>query len=274
MLPLSIRTSLTAACFRSPLKRVFGNHAWMLSGPLTGHRIYGPGIGDYLKGIYEPEVCRLIQTLVQPGWVCVDAGAHKGYLTLLLAKLVGRKGKIFAFEAHPGNAMQTHANVRINGYENIVKVENIAITDMSLDQTKLFPGRGHSSAEWNIVGHDVSGASQEPEMEIRSESLDSYFPPKLLIDFIKMDIEGAELRAISGMARILRSSRPFLLVEFHGENGLDGGRRLIDTDYSLYDVDNARWCKEAYAKGLFHCLAVPTEHVEDFEARLGQQLTH
>jgi FkbM family methyltransferase len=222
------------------------------------------GSSGYLEGSYEPEVCQIIMRLVQPGWMCVDVGAHVGYFTLLLAKLVGEHGRVIAFEAHPTNARLCRSNVGINGYEGRVQVENMAVSDGTYHWVKLFPGRGHSSAEWNIVGHDVEGNPSQPELEVPATSLDTYFPPGSHVDFVKMDIEGAEAQALRGMRRILQECRPLVLVEFHDENGWTGKEELFIAHYCLYDVRNGRWLDNGLeVERVYHCLAVPEERLED-----------
>ena len=71
---------------------------------LAGFKMQGGVPRQYRDGSYELPVCALISNLVQPNWHCVDAGAHLGYFSLLLAKKVGTGEKITAFEAHPENA--------------------------------------------------------------------------------------------------------------------------------------------------------------------------
>lgn len=90
----------------------------------------GPGVfGTYIEKPYEPEVSSLLVNLIRPGWICVDIGAHLGYFTLLLAHLVGERGRIFAFEALPENARWLMENVALNGFADRVTVENLAIAD-------------------------------------------------------------------------------------------------------------------------------------------------
>lgn len=60
---------------------------------------------------YEPEVCNTIEQIVKSGWICVDVGANVGVITQLLAKLVGKAGVVFAFEANPDNAQILRTNV-------------------------------------------------------------------------------------------------------------------------------------------------------------------
>ena len=246
------------ALVRPLADRYFELCGYPLAGALAGCRMLGKHLGFYLEGGYEPEVCQIITRIVKPGWVCVDVGAHVGYFTLLLAKLVGEHGHVIAFEAHPENAEQIRSNVRINGYEARVQVENMAVSDGNYHRVKLFPGRKHSSAEWNIVGHDVEGNPTQPELDVPATSLDSYFPPGSRVDFVKMDIEGAEAQALRGMRRLLQEYKPLVFVEFHDESGWTGRKELLAVHYCLYDLENARWLdSELDVRRVYHCLAVP-----------------
>lgn len=245
---------------RPLVNRYFELRAFPLAGALAGCFMRGEVPSSYRQGNYESEVCQVLMRIVQPGWVCVDVGAHVGYFTLLLAKLVHQSGRVVAFEAHPGNTGQLSVNVRINGFEDRVQVENVAVSSGNTHCLKLFPGRGHGSAEWNVVGHDVEGNPTEPELEVRATSLDAYFPPGSRLDFVKIDIEGAEAEAICGMNRLLEESRPLVVVEFHDEIGWAGREELFATGYCLYDILNARWLdSELDVQRVYHCLAVPRE---------------
>ena len=61
---------------------------------------------------YEPELTAAIERVVEPGWSCADVGAHVGNITETLVRLVGRRGRVVAFEAHPSNA----AELRDDGF--------------------------------------------------------------------------------------------------------------------------------------------------------------
>lgn len=259
-------------CLQRPLRviarhltnRYFEHRGYPLSGALAGCRMRGKFFEAYLEGNYEPEVCQTIIQIVQQGWVCVDLGAHVGYFTLLLAKLVGEHGRVIAFEAHPENARQLRANVRINGYKVRVQVENKAVLDRECHYVNLFHGRMHSSFEWNIVGNDVRGNPTQAELEVPATSVDAYFPPGSRVDFVKMDIEGAEAKALRGMRRLLQECKPLMLVEFHSEDGWAGRYELFAAHYCLYDVRNARWLdKKLDLERVYQCLAVPREQLAD-----------
>ena len=236
------------------------DYAWPLSGALDGHRlrIGRPGNQGLATQPYEPDVCAVIEHIVQPGWICADVGAHIGLITLLLARLVGPAGRVVAFEAFPENARLLHENAVLNGYAARVHVECVAVSDGTRDRLWLFPGRWRSSAEWNIVGHDVEGNKTDPQLEIPATSLDAYFPPGSRLDFVKMDIEGAEAQALAGMRRLLRQVRPVVLVEFHDEIGWAGRKELFAAGYQLYDLNGRLLDPVLDTQRVYHCLARPT----------------
>jgi len=198
-------------------------------------------------------------------------GANLGYFTLLLAKQVGRHGRVIAFEAHPDNVKQIAANVRLNSFESWVNIENLAIADGSNSVVQLFPGRLYSSfngtepshCEWNIVGHDVEGNLTQAAFEVPATSLDAYFPPNSRLDFIKIDIEGAESQALPGMRRLLREAKPFVLIEFHGEKGWASRHELLNADYCLYDIEQAQWLPSDSDNPVYQCLALPKSRLSE-----------
>ena len=65
----------------------------------------------------------LVKRIVRNGDIVVDIGAHIGYYTLIFARLVGPKGKVFAFEPEPNNFNLLIKNIKINGYKNIIPVQ-------------------------------------------------------------------------------------------------------------------------------------------------------
>jgi len=161
-----------------------------------------------LNKIYEPEETKLIKNLVKKGDVVLDIGAHVGYYTLILADLVGVNGKVFAFEADKSNFELLKKNVEINNCNNVI-VENLAITD-KVGQIKLFDV-GESS---NLT---VSDTGNIKFTNVNSISLDEYFKDyNGKIDFIKMDIEGAEYSVLVGSDKLLNRNKDIKIIsEFY-----------------------------------------------------------
>ena len=253
------------ALLRLLANRYFEPRGYPLGGVLEGCRMRGSTpLGAYLDGSYEPQVSETIVKVVQPRWVCVDVGAHIGYYTLLLAKLVGENGRVIAFEAHAENAEQVSSNVRMNGYGAWVRVENMAVSDGAHKSVRLFPGSEGSSFEWSIVARHAEAHPTQPGLEAPATSLDDYFPPGSRVDFIKMDIEGAEIQALRGMRRVLHEYKPLVLLELHGGAGRAATQELQAAKYELYDITQARWLNAgADAPRLRHCLAAPRARTAD-----------
>jgi FkbM family methyltransferase len=171
---------------------------------------------DYWLGTYEPDLQQTVAELVKPGMVAYDVGANIGYITLLLAQAVGEAGKVFAFEALPGNVERLRANLALNQLERRVQVEAVAVVDGSRQVEFLVgPSAGMGKAQGSAGRQSVQYSKT---LEIPGLSLDEFVyqqgHPEPQI--IKIDIEGGEVLALPGMARLLREARPLILLELHG----------------------------------------------------------
>jgi FkbM family methyltransferase len=214
----------------------------------------------YATGDYEERIARVMLRVVKSGWICVDVGAHQGYFTLLLSRLVGEDGQVIAFEAHPENASLIRRNVDLNGFQRRVRVENWAIADGVQSSMMLYAGRTEdSSTEWNVMGHDVSGCAARPMFQIPTISLDRYFQEGPSPDFVKMDIEGAEGLALVGMRSLLRQQQPVVLVEFHNAMTWAARVELLAAGYDLWALEDGQQKLKAPddETRAYYCLAMP-----------------
>jgi FkbM family methyltransferase len=171
---------------------------------------------DYWLGTYEPELEAALHDLVQPGMVAYDVGANIGYVTLLLTRVVGETGRVFAFEALPANVERLRANIGLNGLEARVTVVAGAVTASEGPVRFLVHA---SSGMGKAEGSAGRQADDYPaEVAVPGLSLDEFvfkngnMPPQV----IKMDIEGGEVLALPGMRRLLAEARPRMLMELHG----------------------------------------------------------
>lgn len=208
---------------------------------------------------YEPDITGVIRRFVRRGWVCVDVGAHIGHITIELAKDVGSDGCVFAFEPHPDNVQKLKKNLRLMKLEKQVKIVQGVVSDKSSGYLELFSGRQNSSFEWNIVGHDVEGHPTASVMEVRSYTLDDYFKDASRIDFVKIDVEGAEGRVLTGMQKILEKHRPVVVIEFHDKEGWTSHKLLLEKGYVLFDTNGTRIATGTAAPRIWHCVALPSE---------------
>ena len=175
-----------------------------------GHKMYLDAVDSLLlsmRGIYEPEETKLVESLVHRGHVVVDIGANIGYCTLQFAQLVGGTGKVIAFEPDPENFELLRRNVDANGYD--VTLERRAVSDVA-GRLRLYKSILNRADYRNFDSHDG-----RPSLEIDAVRLDDYLRNLSRVDFIKMDIQGAEGLALDGMIALLeRSPGVKILTEF------------------------------------------------------------
>ena len=99
-------------------------------------------------GVYEPLETRIFKRLINRNDVVFDVGANIGYYTLIATKLVGEKGRVFAFEPEPTNFSLLEKNVKLNGYKNVVLMQKAVLNKTG--KTKLYLHRtagGHSKTQ-------------------------------------------------------------------------------------------------------------------------------
>ena len=163
-----------------------------------------------IKGGWEVETIRLFKQLAKEGDTVVDIGAHIGYYTLLAARIVGDTGKVYAFEPDPANHDVLVGNIKLNGFQNVVTVRK-AISDKN-GQIELYLN------EKNTGGHSIYRPEKVKRLVVvESVTLDDYFKNREHpIDIVKMDIEGAEMAALSGMRKIIETNENLkIFAEFH-----------------------------------------------------------
>ncbi len=236
---------------------IFGN--WITRGLLSrrqdsvveGHHLAlassrGPSLSfstNLLLGRYEPEIRDLFHSRLREGMTVLDVGAHVGYYTLLAAKLVGPKGKVYAFEPEPENFKILQANIASNGYENIRLIHQ-AVGDRT-GRVQFFLSRQGNDRHSIFVSKRES--SREACLDVPAVSLDDFLATQDWphVDLIKMDIEGAEPLALKGMAQLVaRPENLRMIVELAPEALRAGG------------FEAAEFLNQLSAAGF--CLSVPS----------------
>jgi FkbM family methyltransferase len=161
-------------------------------------------------GVLEPLETEIFKKEIKKGDVVLDIGANIGYYTLIAARLVGEKGKVFAFEPHPQNFALLKKNIKLNGYKNVTLVEK-AVSNKN-KKLKLY------LSGYDCGAHSLYNSHKGQHfVEVESIRLDDYFS-KLgkKIDFVKIDVEGAEYEALQGMSKIIKRNKDIKIVtEFY-----------------------------------------------------------
>jgi len=185
------------------------------------------GIAEFIEtnGDYECETRKAIYSLLQNGSIFMDLGANIGFYTLLAGKIVGLSGKVYSFEPTPTTRDFLLKNVLENNLSDIVSVEGYAISDCSGTATFAL---GNQS-ECNAI--TKSAERKESCITVPTVSIDEYCKANRIVrlNVIKMDIEGQELKAISGMREINKTSPDLKLIfEFHAVNVKNNNQKAKD----------------------------------------------
>ena len=178
----------------------------------------------------------------------IDVGANIGLHTLNMARIVGNTGQVFAFEPDPSNFEILKKNVNVNGYQNVT-LNNKAVSDKDGKLTLYITGRT-STENFLFKPENFVGSSKiKDTIEIDSITLDEYFRDfKGQINFLKMDISGAEPRVIKGMGSILSKNDSLKIqqewwpnaIRTHGNEPDSHLKLLTQMDYKIYEIDGAK----------------------------------
>lgn len=184
-----------------------------LRGTALGRGLY---TGLYLlgKSLAERREVRFLREHVQPGMVVLDVGANVGFYTLLLADRAGPEGRVHAFEPDPLSFGILRR--RAAGHSNI-EIHQTAVGDHTGTIT-LYTNRSNRAD--NRV-HPSLGAETAEAVEVPLTTLDDYCAARNIerIDAVKMDIQGAEVSALTGFRKTLARLEPrWMLIEFSPEH--------------------------------------------------------
>jgi FkbM family methyltransferase len=217
-----------AALVRGGINRVVGDRIRVVtvrSGAARGCRLALDLSKEkaYWLGTYESAVQRFLRESIAPGAVFYDVGAHIGFFSVCAAKL---GATVVAIEPDPSNVTRLKRNAELNGFD-------IRVIE---------------AAAWSQTG-EVAFASGESTKEgragegvgTRSVTIDEIAAQERPPTVVTLDVEGAEVAALSGARRVLRQFAPVVLCEVHGEQRdlvveclksyrietLDGGERIV-----------------------------------------------
>jgi FkbM family methyltransferase len=172
-----------------------------------------------LMALHEDEI--LDQFDPKPRDTVVDVGAHIGLYTLIAAKRVGPSGKVIAIEPDPENCNLLKRNVELNRLTNVITLECAAFSSNS--KLKLYlPGKERGFTKLGTIM--TNRAVTENFLEIDAATLDHLMVMQGIaqVNWIKIDVEGAELEVLKGATLTLSASKDIaLLVEIHNVNNMD-----------------------------------------------------
>lgn len=187
-----------------PIRLPFGKW-WLATGtPLDQELIW--------QGGFEKAEMRFVESFLRSAMTAFDLGAHHGLYTLLLSQRVGDSGKVFAFEPSDRERKRLQRHLRLNRCSN-VRVESLALGSEESNGQLFLPEAGE---DWcnSLRPPEVSGTTRTAEVQI--STLDAYLRRAKIgyVDFVKLDVEGAELSVLKGAHHLLiADKRPVWLIE-------------------------------------------------------------
>jgi FkbM family methyltransferase len=152
----------------------------------------------HYKGVYHPETVSYLERSLRPLDICVDIGAHVGYITAIMAR---RCLHVTAFEPNPDMRRVLRANLRANNIGNVT-VRHEAISDEN-GKARFFLNT--ESMYSGLVGHN----GLREIIDVETVTLDSVLP---IATLVKIDVEGAESRVLKGMKSIMRHNPDLRLI--------------------------------------------------------------
>jgi FkbM family methyltransferase len=138
----------------------------------------------------------------------VDIGSNFGYYAIQLARTLGRASRAIAFEPMPRNYERLSYNISLNGMADQVTALQVGLSDA--------PGVARMAARSGNSGSAQIGAAAGDHVDVRLEALDALWPTlagTCPADFIKIDVEGHEPKALAGARGVLEIHQPIVLLE-------------------------------------------------------------
>jgi FkbM family methyltransferase len=177
-------------------------------------------------GFYESAETEALRKLISPSDICIDVGANIGYYTTLLSSLASH-GQVHAFEPVPINFYLLNFNIELNQLKNVIP--NLGALGENTGKISFSVSRDGAYSSINATGRAVEACLIETEVQ----TIDKYLATRELIrvDFIKVDVEGAEGLVVAGAKNLLAdpSRRPrCVMLELFDTNLFNYGLTVIE----------------------------------------------
>lgn len=172
------------------------------------------------EGYWEFWLTQLFARVINPGDTVIDIGANLGYYTILAADLVGSEGRVVAIEPNPEVFRKLSASISVNGFAPRVSARNVALAAPGESGQRLFfvPQGEPKNGRFLVPGEDVERlAANGTVSEVALGQVD--FRELEKVDFIKIDVEGAELAVLEHLRPVIEKFRPKLVCEVNFRRG-------------------------------------------------------
>lgn len=218
----------------------------------------GVELSLYETGTYEKGLLLLLNDFLKPGSCFIDVGANIGLMSVYASQLVGNKGKVISFEAHPETFNWLKFNIELNKNHNI-EAHNFALGSEP-SQMLIYDNWQVNRGGASLIVKDENSNSFPVDVKRLDDSLSKEIIPAV----IKVDVEGFELEVLKGARQTIVDFKPILVIEIsslrtnHHENS-----ELLDfiEDFGCYQFYKLAGTKERVSKLIqIHSRAEFPEH--------------
>ena len=198
----------------------------------------GKTIGRSIRttGIYDLSVSEVLARLIDDGDTVVDAGANVGYMTMLAAIAAGPSGHVLSWEPHPELFGILERNIRNVGAATAcapIAARNAALGDMHGRVDLVIPG---SIVENDGLSHLGQPTASDRTIPVSMETLDGFVEGRT-VSVMKLDVEGAEVRVLSGARKALDAGRiTHVVFEDHGGEDSEVIRLFVSKGYRVFSL--------------------------------------
>ena len=238
---------------------------------ITDHGVYSGFANDYLftqavaRGSNEEHFDELVSALLHKDDVALDVGGNIGTHAINLSRLVPN-GKVFVFEPQSLVFSILQNNLLLNRCANVTAYK-FALTDVDHETIYMEPFNFDDDVINNgAISIDYSTSVGDFCL---TRTMDSFAFNK--VDFIKLDVQGAESKVLSGATKVIENFRPLVFIELEeqylkkmGSSTKEVLEQLLRLDYGIYRIMTDYPCDH---------VAVPIEKMDEFEENIIPKLS-
>jgi len=172
----------------------------------------------YYQGYREACFMHLLSSEIKPGYVCIDLGSNIGYTTLYMCGATGPTGKVYAIEPDPWNIDLLRDNIKLNNFDDMCEITQCAVSNFTGELDFWMSDKSNLSS--------VEKTAHSTKMiRVKSYDLGTFLEGRSFPNFIKMDIEGHEVKVLGGA------------IDFFSKN--EGPIKiLLEVHPSMYSAEN------------------------------------
>jgi FkbM family methyltransferase len=256
---------------------------WVAAPVMGGKYLMWIDLGDRyvslgcLADSYDGVGTQFVKGVLREGNVFVDIGANVGWYTLLAASIVGDGGTVHCFEPRPQTVDHLAQTIALNRLERCVTLHRCGLSDADGEMMLVWSPSSGNPGGSHLAGEVPPGMRGE---NVALTTLDGLKLPRL--DFLKIDVEGAEMRVFAGGRKTIEQCRPVILSEISPEmlSRVSGSSTeayfsyFAGLGYRCYVIDGERCGEEitafpvAWGIELLNVGLVPAERPADLVARI------